>query len=640
MLRFGFRALCGARPRTFSTNKAITSDLIRNVAIIAHVDHGKTTLVDALLKQGGSMAAEHSVERVMDNTDLEKERGITILAKNTMVEYKGHKINIVDTPGHSDFGGEVERILSMVDCVVLLVDAVDGPMPQTRFVTQKAFAQGLNPIVLVNKIDRPGSRPDWVQNKVFDLFDSLGATNEQLDFPIVYASALQGYATMDYNLPERKNMHPLFDLILSHVPAPKVRSDLAFQMQIVFLDYSNFFGVIGIGRISRGTCRVNDSVSVCGNDGKVRPGKISKLFHHVGLKRELVDECLTAGDIIAIAGIENLTISETICAKDHPEPLPALVVDEPTISMIFQNNNSPFFGRDGKFVTSRQLRDRLMREAALNMSLRVVEVEGSDQFLVSGRGELQLGVFIETMRREGYELQVSKPQVIVRTDPATGKKQEPFEILVMDVDEELHQGLMLQKISERRGDLIALTPDGRGRVKMEYMIPARGLIGFQTEFVSMTSGTGVMTHAFDHYDESTLELQSSEIGKRSSGVLVSQSMGKTSVFALNNLQARGKLMVGAQAEVYEGMIIGIAKLESDMAVNPVKEKHLSNVRSVGHEEAMVLSTPVSLTLEAALGFINDDELVEITPKTIRLRKRILKEDERNRLARDKKNARS
>lgn len=600
---------------------------LRNIAIIAHVDHGKTTLVDKLLQQSGTFDARAEiVERVMDSNELEKERGITILAKNTAINWQGYKINIVDTPGHADFGGEVERIMSMVDCVLLLVDAVDGPMPQTRFVTEKAFKQGLNPILVVNKIDRPGARPDWVVDQVFDLFDNLGATNEQLDFPIIYASALQGFATMDLAQPS-DNMDPLFNLIVNKVAPPKVEQDGPFQMQITFLDYSNYVGMIGVGRVSRGRAKVNEQVSVVDREGKIRYGKILQLFGHIGLERIPVNE-VEAGDIVAITGIEDLTISDTVCAKDMPEMLPPLVVDEPTINMVFQINTSPFVGKEGKFVTSRQLRDRLFKEASYNIALRIESMEDPDKFKVSGRGELQLSIFIETIRREGFELAVSQPQVIIRE--IDGIQQEPYESLVVDV-EEGHQGAIMQRLGDRRGQIQHMLPDGKGRVRLEYMIPARGLIGFHGEFMTTTSGTGILTHVFDHYGPMVTNI---ELGRKS-GVLISNCAGKTSGYSLFNLQPRGKLFIGPQAEVYEGMIVGIHSRDNDLVVNVTKEKQLTNVRASGTDENIILTPPIPLTLEYALEFINEDELVEVTPKSIRLRKKYLKETDRKRDERSK-----
>ena len=600
---------------------------LRNIAIIAHVDHGKTTLVDKLLQQSGTFDARAEVvERVMDSNELERERGITILAKNTSIKWNGYKINIVDTPGHADFGGEVERILSMVDSVLLLVDAVDGPMPQTRFVTEKAFKQGLNPILVVNKIDRPGARPDWVVDQVFDLFDNLGATDEQLDFPIIYSSALQGFATLDLDKAS-DNMNPLFDLIVDKVAPPEVSASGPFQMQITFLDYSNYMGIIGVGRISRGTVKVNDQVSVVDRHGNIRYGKVAQLFGHVGLERTPITVAET-GDIIAITGIEDLTISDTVCAKDTPDMMEPLVVDEPTINMVFQINTSPFVGREGKFVTSRQLRERLLKEASYNIALRIEPGEDADKFKVSGRGELQLSIFIETIRREGFELAVSQPQVIIRE--IDGEQQEPYESLIVDV-EEGHQGSIMQRLGERRGQIEDMLPDGKGRVRLKYMIPARGLIGFHGEFMTTTSGTGILTHVFDHYGP----LVSNVAVGRASGVLISNAPGKASGYSLWNLQPRGKLFIGPQTEVYEGMIVGIHSRDNDLVVNVTKEKQLTNMRASGTDENIVLTPPIPLTLEYALEFINDDELVEITPKSIRLRKKYLKETDRKRDERSK-----
>jgi len=595
---------------------------LRNIAIIAHVDHGKTTLVDKLLRQSGIFGERSQlVERVMDSNDLERERGITILAKNTAIQWRDYRINIVDTPGHADFGGEVERILSMVDSVLLLVDAVDGPMPQTRFVTQKAFKQGLNPIVVINKIDRPGARPDWVVDQVFDLFDRLGATDEQLDFPVVYASALEGYATLDLATPS-SDMTPLLETIVKHVSPPPAELEGPFQMQISSLDYSSYVGIIGIGRIRRGTIRVNTNVSVVNRDGKVRGGRVLQILTFKGLERQEVNEAM-AGDIVAITGIEDLTISDTVCAKDVPEMLTPLSVDEPTISMTFQINDSPFVGRDGKFVTSRQLRDRLREEVIHNIALRVEDTADADKFKVSGRGELHLGILIETMRREGYELAVSRPEVILHE--ADGVLQEPYEQLVVDV-EEIHQGSIMQQLGERRGRLTNMTSDGKGRVRLDYTIPARGLIGFHNEFQTLTSGSGIMTHVFDHYGVA----DKTPVAKRNAGVLISNAAGKTTGYSLFNLQPRGRLFVGPQTEVYEGMIIGIHTRDNDLIVNAVKEKQLTNMRASGSDENIILSTPIKLTLEYALEFIDDDELVEITPKSIRLRKKFLKENDRKR----------
>jgi GTP-binding protein len=598
---------------------------LRNIAIIAHVDHGKTTLVDKLLRQSGILGERGQVvERVMDSNDLERERGITILAKNTAIQWRDYFINIVDTPGHADFGGEVERILSMVDSVLLLVDAVDGPMPQTRFVTQKAFKQGLNPIVVINKIDRPGARPDWVVDQVFDLFDRLGATEQQLDFPVVYASALQGYATLDLAVPS-EDMTPLLETIVKYVAPPPAELEGPLQMQISSLDYSSYVGIIGIGRIRRGKIRSNMPVSVVNREGKVRAGRVLQILKFRGLERIEVSEA-NAGDIVAVTGVEELTISDTICAKDTPEMLTPLSVDEPTISMTFQINDSPFVGRDGKFVTSRQLRDRLREEVIHNIALRVEDTADADKFKVSGRGELHLGILIETMRREGYELAVSRPEVILHE--ADGVLQEPYEQLVVDV-EEIHQGSIMQQLGERRGRLTDMISDGKGRVRLDYIIPARGLIGFHNEFQTLTSGSGIMTHVFDHYGVA----DKSPVAKRNAGVLIANAAGKTTGYSLFNLQPRGRLFLGPQAEVYEGMIVGIHTRDNDLIVNATKEKQLTNMRASGSDENVILSTPIKLTLEYALEFIEEDELVEITPKSIRLRKKFLKENDRKRNSR-------
>ena len=598
---------------------------LRNIAIIAHVDHGKTTLVDKLLQQSGTFDERSEVvERVMDSNEIEQERGITILAKNTAIKWRDHQINIVDTPGHADFGGEVERILSMVDSVLLLVDAVDGPMPQTRFVTEKAFEKGLKPILVVNKIDRPGARPDWVVDQVFDLFDNLGATDEQLDFPVIYASAIQGVATLDPNTP-CDNMEPLLDLIIEKVTPPPVSLSGPFQMQITSLDYSSYVGVIGIGRVQRGRIKQNEAVSVVDREGNVRSGKVVQILGHLGLERVPLEEA-EAGDIVAITGIENLTISETVCAKDSPEGLPPLQVDEPTISMTFQINDSPFVGKEGKFVTSRQVRDRLFKELVHNIALRVEDTDSADKFQVSGRGELHLSILIEVMRREGYELAVSQPQVITKV--VDGKVQEPYEQLVVEVKED-HQGAIMQQLGERKAQLKDMVPDGKGRVRLEYIVPARGLIGFHNEFQTMTSGSGVITHVFDHYGPQVTDLK---IGRKN-GVLISNAAGKASGFSLWNLQPRGKLFIGPQVEVYEGMIVGIHNRDNDLVVNVTKEKKLTNVRASGSDENIILTPPIPLTLEYALEFINEDELVEITPTSIRLRKRYLKEHERKRASR-------
>jgi len=598
------------------------SQNLRNIAIIAHVDHGKTTLVDKLLQQSGTLIGRGpSVERVMDSNELEKERGITILAKNTAIQWKDYRINIVDTPGHADFGGEVERILSMVDCVLLLVDAVDGPMPQTRFVTQKAFKQGLNPILVVNKVDRPGARPDWVVDQVFDLFDKLGANDTQLDFPVIYASALQGYATLDLNKPST-NMDPLLDTIISKVAPPNAVLDGPFQMQISQLDYSNYLGVIGVGRITRGEIKTNTQISVVNREGKIRPARVLQVFGYMGLERKEV-ESAQAGDIIAISGVENLYISDTLCAKDTPEMLPPLSVDEPTISMTFQTNDSPFVGKEGKFVTSRQLRERLDKELLVNIALRVEETDSADKFKVSGRGELHLGILIEIMRREGYELAVSRPEVIIHEE--NGVKVEPYEQLVVDL-EDVHQGAIMQQLGERKGRLNDMVSDGKGRTRLDYTIPARGLIGFHSEFQTLTSGTGIMTHVFDHYGP----MQAESKVTRTNGVLISNSAGKSTGYALWNIQPRGRLFIGPQVEVYEGMLVGIHTRDNDLVVNVTKEKQLTNIRASGTDEAIILSPPIRTSLEYALDFIAEDELVEITPKSIRLRKKYLKEHERKR----------
>lgn len=604
---------------------------IRNIAIIAHVDHGKTTLVDQLLKQSGTLkqklgiaAKEKDNTLVMDSNELERERGITILAKNTSIEWHGYKINIVDTPGHADFGGEVERVLSMVDSVLLLVDAVDGPMPQTRFVTQKAFNQGLNPILVVNKIDRPDARPDWVIDRVFDLFDKLGATNEQLDFPIIYASALKGFATMDAEKPTT-DMSELFQLIVDKVPPPNVDPNAPLQMQISSLDYSSYVGTIGIGRIKHGRMKRNMQVAVIDRDGNTRSARILQILGFLGLQRYEIEEA-SAGDIVAITGIENIKISDTLCDPEHVNALPPLAVDEPTVNMTFEVNTSPFSGREGKFLTSRQIRERLFRELLHNVALRVEETETPDKFKVSGRGELHLAILIETMRREGYELAVSQPQVIIKT--IDGEQQEPVEFLVVDIDT-AHQGAVMESLGSRKGDLTSMQPDQKGRVRLEYMIPTCSLIGLQTEFMMITSGTGIMHHVFDHY----APVKHGAMPKRSRGVLISNCAGTTTAYALFNLQERGKLFVGPQTPVYEGMIVGINSRSDDMVVNPTKEKHLTNIRAAGSDENIILTPPVQMSLERALEFIAEDELVEITPTQMRIRKKILSATERKRIGR-------
>ncbi len=598
---------------------------IRNIAIIAHVDHGKTTLVDKMLQQSGTLESRGgNVERVMDSNDQEKERGITILAKNTAISWNGYRINIVDTPGHADFGGEVERVLSMVDSVLLLVDAVDGPMPQTRFVTQKAFDQGLNPIVVINKVDRDGARPDWVVNEVFDLFDKLGATDEQLDFPIIYASALEGIAGLDVEA-MATDMEPLFKEIVEKVPHPDVEVDAPLQMQISALDYNSYVGVIGIGRVTRGIVRTNQQVIIVDVEGKQRKGKILQVKSHLGLERIDVDEA-AAGEIVCISGIDKLNISDTICDPEKVEAMTPLLVDEPTISMTFQVNDSPFAGLEGKYVTTRNIKDRLDRELLFNVALRVEPGDTPDKYKVSGRGELHLSVLIETMRREGFELAVSRPEVIIQE--IDGVLSEPYESLVIDCDDQ-HQGSVMEELGNRRAEMQDMMPDGKGRVRLQFLVPTRGLIGFRSQFLSLTSGSGLMTHVFSHYDE----YKDIELAARSRGVLVSMVRGKTLGFSLFNLQDRGKLFVHPNTEVYEGMIIGLHSRENDLAVNPIKGKQLTNVRASGTDENIVLTPPVRHTLEQAMEFIADDELVEVTPESIRLRKRHLTENERKRHSR-------
>ncbi|MFC5706384.1 translational GTPase TypA [Aeromonas eucrenophila] len=598
---------------------------LRNIAIIAHVDHGKTTLVDKLLQQSGTLdRTSEGQERIMDSNDLERERGITILAKNTAIRWNDYRINIVDTPGHADFGGEVERVLSMVDSVLLLVDAVDGPMPQTRFVTQKAFAQGLKPIVVINKIDRPGARPDWVMDQVFDLFDNLGATDDQLDFKVVYASALNGWATMDLDV-ESENMEPLFQAIVDNVEAPAADADGGFQMQISQLDYNSYVGVIGIGRITRGRVKTNQQVTIVGANGKSRTGKVGQVLGYLGLSRTEVADA-QAGDIIAITGLGELKISDTICDNNAVEALPPLSVDEPTVNMTFQVNTSPFAGKEGKFVTSRNIMERLNQELVHNVALRVEETEDPDKFRVSGRGELHLSILIENMRREGYELAVSRPEVILRT--VDGVLQEPFETVTVDV-EEIHQGSVMEQLGLRKGEMTNMTPDGKGRVRLDFMIPSRGLIGFQTEFLTMTSGTGLLYHTFDHYGPH----KGGSIGERQNGVLISNATGKALTFALFGLQDRGRLFIGHATEVYEGQVIGIHSRSNDLTVNCLKGKQLTNMRASGTDEAQVLTPPIRMTLEQALEFIDNDELVEITPKAIRIRKKLLTEMDRKRAGR-------
>ena len=602
---------------------------LRNIAIVAHVDHGKTTLVDCLLKQSGTLN-ERTVlaERAMDSNDQEKERGITILAKNTAITWQGNRINIVDTPGHADFGGEVERVLSMVDSVLILVDAMDGPMPQTRFVTQKAFAMGFKPIVVVNKIDRPGARPDWVIDQVFDLFDKLGATNEQLDFPIVYASALHGYASLDDSAREG-DMTPLYEAIMQHVAPPQVDRDGPFQMRISQLDYSNFVGLIGIGRIQRGKVRRNMPVSVVDREGKKRQGKVLQVLGFMGLERIEAEEA-DAGDIVAISGVADLSISDTVCALDTPEALPALTVDEPTISMTFQVNNSPFAGNKdmsgGKFLTSRQLRERLEREVLHNVALKVEEGSDPDKFLVSGRGELHLSVLIENMRREGFELAVSRPEVIIKN--IDGQQMEPVEQLVVDI-EEVHQGGVMEKLGTRKAALKNMESDGKGRVRLDYMIPARGLIGFQNEFRTLTQGSGLLFHVFDHYGPK----ETGAIAKRQNGVMIANAPGSTPAYSLGPLQERGKLFAAGGGNVDDGQLVGIHSKDNDLTVNAIKPKPLTNMRASGKDDAIQLSPAIKYTLEQALDFNEDDELVEVTPKEIRLRKKFLTESDRKRASR-------
>jgi GTP-binding protein len=598
---------------------------LRNIAIIAHVDHGKTTLVDQMLQQSGTLGPRAAVpDRVMDSSDLERERGITILAKNTAVNWNDYRINIVDTPGHADFGGEVERVLSMVDSVLLLVDAVEGPMPQTRFVTQKAFAQGLVPVVVVNKIDRDGARPDWVIDQTFDLFDRLGATDEQLDFPIIYASALEGYASEDAAT-RSGDMTPLFQTIIEHVPPPEVDPEGPLQLQVSSLDYDTYVGVLGVGRIRRGTLKANAPVSVVAPDGSSRRARVLELYGFHGLQRLKVDEA-SAGDIVVFSGIERLGISDTLCAPDHEEALPALTVDEPTVSMTFQVNKSPFAGQAGKYLTSRQIRERLDQELKHNVALRVDNTDDPDKFRVSGRGELHLAVLVETIRREGFELAVSRPEVIMHD--VGGEEHEPWEQLTVDFDEE-YQGAVMTRLAERKGELVDMLPDGKGRIRLDYRIPTRGLIGFRTEYLTATSGTGLIYHVFEKYAPRV----GGSIAQRNNGVLVSNVQGKALAYALFNLQERGRLFIGHGAPVYEGMIIGIHQRSNDLVVNPTKAKQLTNIRAAGSDENLVLSPPVKYSLEQSLEFLDDDELLEITPGSLRLRKKVLKESDRKRQSR-------
>jgi GTP-binding protein len=601
---------------------------LRNIAIIAHVDHGKTTLVDQLLQQSGTLGDRFGpVERVMDSNDLEKERGITILSKNTAIVWNDYRINIVDTPGHADFGGEVERVLSMVDSVLLLVDAQEGPMPQTRFVTQKAFNHGLRPIVVINKIDKPGARPDWVIDQVFDLFDRLGATDEQLDFPIIYASAINGYASLG-DIAREGDMQPLFEAIIEHCPPPEVDPDGLFKMQISNLDYNSYVGAIGVGRVTSGSVKPNQQVVVVKPDGEQYKAKIGLVYGYIGLDRNEV-ESASAGDIIAITGLNAPNVSDTLCDPEAVEALPPLSVDEPTVSMTFQVNTSPFAGKEGKYLTSRQLKERLERELIHNVALRVEEGTDPEKFKVSGRGELHLSILLENMRREGYELAVSRPEVIFRE--IDGDVCEPYEQLTVDV-EERNQGGIMEALGDRKGDLKNMVPDGSGRVRLDYIIPSRGLIGFQTEFMTLTSGTGLIYHVFDHYGPT----QRGGIAPRHNGALISNGTGKALGYALFNLQERGKLFIGHAEEVYEGQVIGLHSRDNDLTVNPLKAKQLTNVRAAGTDENLILTPPIRYSLEQALEAIEDDELVEITPSAVRIRKRHLKEHERKKASRESK----
>ena len=598
---------------------------LRNIAIIAHVDHGKTTLVDKLLQQSGTLETRgEAQERVMDSNDIEKERGITILAKNTAINWNDYRINIVDTPGHADFGGEVERVMSMADSVLLLVDAQEGPMPQTRFVTQKAFAQGLKPIVVINKIDKPGARPDWVMDQVFDLFDNLGASDDQLDFQVVYASALNGWASLDADEPA-EDMTALFQTIVDQVSPPDADIEGALQMQISQLDYNSYVGVIGVGRIKRGSVKLNQQVTIVGADGKKRNGKVGLVYGYLGLQRHEV-EYATAGDIIAISGLGELKISDTICDVNTVEALPALTVDEPTVTMTFQVNTSPFAGKEGKYVTSRNILERLQDELVHNVALRVEETSDPDKFRVSGRGELHLGILIENMRREGYELAVSRPEVIIKEED--GQLMEPFETLTIDCEEQ-HQGSIMEQLGLRKAEMTDMSPDGKGRVRIDFMIPSRGLIGFQTDFMTLTSGSCLLYHTFDHYGPH----KGGVIGKRKNGVLIANANGKALTNALFNLQERGRLFIGHGVEVYEGMVIGIHSRDNDLTVNALKGKQLTNVRASGTDEAQTLVPPVKMSLEQALEFIDEDELVEVTPESIRIRKKLLTENDRKRASR-------
>ena len=606
----------------------MTTQHIRNIAIIAHVDHGKTTLVDQLLKQSGTLDERKDMgERMMDSNDLEKERGITILSKNTAVMWNDYRINIVDTPGHADFGGEVERILSMVDSVLLLVDAVEGPMPQTRFVTEKALAQGLKPIVVINKIDRPGARPDWVLDQTFDLFDRLGATDEQMDFNVIYASGLNGFAGFEEDVREG-DMQPVFQTIVDKVSAPDVDLGGPFQVQCISLDYDTYKGVIGTGRIKRGSVQTGMQVRICDEKGNIRNGKMGEIFGYHGLERISVDEA-HAGDIIAFAGFDPLNISETICDPNHPEPLPTLTIDEPTVSMTFQVNNSPFVGKEGKLLTSRQIRERLDKELLTNVALRVEDTDDANKFRVSGRGELHLSVLIENMRREGFEMGISRPEVIFKE--VDGETQEPYENLTVDVPEDA-QGAVMEKLGMRKAEMQDMIPDGHGRVRIDFIIPSRGLIGFRTEFMTATQGNGLLFSSFSHYGPKF----SGNLGERNNGVLISIATGKAAAFGLFNLQDRGRLYIGHAEEVYEGMIIGLHSRANDLTVNPIKGKQLTNMRASGTDEALTLVPPIRFSLEQALEFIDDDELVEVTPESVRIRKKLLTENERKQASRKSK----
>ena len=605
----------------------LAQDYLRNIAIIAHVDHGKTTLVDKLLQQADTLDTRVALpERAMDSSDLERERGITILSKNTAITWRDWRINIVDTPGHADFGGEVERVLSMVDSVLLLVDAVEGPMPQTRFVTQKAFAHGFIPIVVINKIDRDGARPDWVLDQTFDLFEKLGASDEQLDFPVIYASALEGYASREPSV-RSGDTQPLFEAIISHVPAPNVDVHGPLQLQVSSLDYDPYVGVLGIGRITRGKVNTDDSIAIINPDGLTRNGKLLELYGFEGLQRNKI-EAAGAGDIVMFSGIQDLKISETVCAREHPEALPTLQIDEPTISMTFQVNKSPFAGHEGKYLTSRQIRERLDQELKHNVALRVENTADPDKFRVSGRGELHLSVLIETMRREQYELAVSRPEVIEQE--IDGGIYEPWEQLTVDFGA-VHQGAVMSRLAERKGELVSMQPDGRGRVRLDYQIPARGLIGFRTEYLTATAGTGLIYHVFDRYDDRA----PGEIGQRNNGAMVSVAKGKALAYSLFNLQERGSLLISHGEAVYEGMIVGVNNRNNDLPVNPTKGKQLTNIRAAGSDDNIVLTPPLRYSLEQALEFIDDDELVEVTPASIRLRKKLLTEGERRRDARQR-----